>query len=205
MPDFPEEHDPQRDACLAAIAQACRAARFDVHPLRETPSLRMAAAFHQRGEGFVLVRKATLWAAEIHEYLYVYTPRDLNASLWRDIRDDALDRGLTRIRAHDEHMTSYVSAVLLCRSWDIGMADAVRRTRFIKSFLWGLHGWARLRTLAVRLPPSKDAPAVLACNASARNALLPLIRDALSPLFPLAPEKNRPLFTFPPRKGASPT
>ena len=190
MPDSPEDSDPRREACLAALARACTEAQFDTEQCDDAPFLRIAAAFHQRSEGYLLIRKATLWAAETHEYLYIYTPPPLDVALWRTVRDDALARGLARIRPHDEHMTSYVSAVLICRDWHEDAAAAVRRARFTRSFLWGLRGWARLRTLAVRLPASEDAPAICICNPSARNALLPLVRSALSPLFTLQESRS---------------
>ena len=185
MPDSSEDSDPGRDLCLDALARGCEAARFDVRRRREAPSLRMTAVFHQHSARYALIRKATLWAAETHEYLYAYAPSDLDSALWRAILDDVLARGLAAIRPHDEHMTSYISAVLLCRSWHADAADAVRRARFVRSFRWGLRGWARLRTIAVRLPDAEQVPAACVCNASARNALLPLIRSALSPLFTL--------------------
>lgn len=185
MPDSCEDSDPKLSACLAALARACEDARFDVQQLREAPYLRLAAAFHQRSEGYALIRKATLWAAETHEYLYVYTPPQLDLPLWRGIRDDVLTRGLACVRPHDEHMQSCISAVLLCRNWHADAAAALRKERFSKSFLWGLRGWARLRTLAIRLPAAEGRAADHIYNPSAAKTLLPLIGNALSPLFTL--------------------
>ena len=80
---------------------------------------------------------------------------------------------------------SCISAVILCRSWQEDAATALRKERFSKSFLWGLRGWTRLRTLAIRLPASEGCPAARICNTSAEKTLLPLIGNALSSLFTL--------------------
>ena len=89
------------------------------------------------------------------------------------------------MRPHDEHMLSCISAVLLCRSWHANAATALRKERFSKSFLWGLRGWTRLRTVAIRLPAAEGCPAAHICNSSAETTLLPFIGKALSPLFTL--------------------
>ncbi len=189
MPTQPSvQHEQHIAPCIAALADVCERASFDVFRHADaSPPLRLSAVFHQRSEGYALIRKATLWAAETHEYIYVYTPPFLDAPAWDAIRENALSRGLDAVRPHAEHMASYISVVLLCGGWRPDAADAVRRTRFTKSFLWGLRGWVRLRTLAVRLaaPGEGAAGADWVCNASARNALLPLMRRALSPLLTL--------------------
>lgn len=185
MPDSLEDSDPKLQSCLAALAHGCEEASFDVTRLREPHSLRLLASFHQRSEAYALVRKATLWAAETHEYLLAYSPARLDICGWEAIRKDALARGLAAVQPHTEHMVSYISIVLFCHHWHREAAGAVQKTRFVKSFLWGLRGWTRLRTLAVCLPLSEQEPALCVCNASARTTLLPLVRQTLSPLFTL--------------------
>ena len=71
---------------------------------------------------------------------------------------------------------------------DAEAAEAVRRTRYSKSFWWGLRGWMRFRALALRLPPgmAERGEALYAVNAAARGTLLSLVRTALHPLFALS-------------------
>lgn len=173
---------------LPALLLTCERAGFDVRREHGGAPLCASAAFHQRGEGYLLSRKVTLWAAESHEHLFVYRTARLDVPRWQSILQDALARGKERIRPHDEHMVSYVSALVLCEELDAGAARAVRRIRYSKSFWWGLRGWMRFRALALRLPPgtAERGPVLYAVNAAARGALLSLVRTALHPLFALS-------------------
>lgn len=177
--------DVRPDALLAALA----AASFDVERQDWPGSLRALCAFHRRDEAYVLHRKATLWAAETHEYVQVHCLPRLDAAAWERIRDGALAWGRARIRPHDEHMASYVSVIILCRTWHQDAAAALARCRVRKSFWLGLRGWMRLRALALILPsaPRRDTvppDAACVCNEAARATLLPLVRRAFPSLFP---------------------
>lgn len=177
--------DVRPDALLAALA----AASFDVERQDGPGSLRALCAFHRRDEAYVLHRKATLWAAETHEYVQVHCLPRLDAAAWERIRDGALAWGRARIRPHDEHMASYVSVIILCRTWHQDAAAALARCRVRKSFWLGLRGWMRMRALALILPsaPRRDTvppDAACVCNEAARATLLPLVRRAFPSLFP---------------------
>lgn len=175
---------------LAALLDACEQAGFSVHcPAGDGP-LRAHAAFHQRGEGYILTKRATLWAAETHEHLFVYALPHLDMSRWRAIHEDGLTRGREQIRPHDEHMVSYVSLLVLCRALDAEAAHAVRRTRYSKSFWWGLRGWMRLRACLVAVPERAGEggvpdPGRLVSNAAARKTLAPFVRASLHECFTL--------------------
>lgn len=145
--------DGQLDALLATLA----AASFDAERQDGPGSLRATCAFHRRDEAYVLHRKATLWAAETHEYMQVHCLPRLDMAAWERIRDGALAWGQERIRPHDEHMASYVSVIILCRSWHQDAAAAVERCRVCKSFWLGLRGWMRLRAQGVPVPFSSRA------------------------------------------------
>ena len=164
--------DGQLDALLATLA----AASFDAERQDGPGSLRATCAFHRRDEAYVLHRKATLWAAETHEYMQVHCLPRLDMAAWERIRDGALAWGQERIRPHDEHMASYVSVIILCRTWHQDAAAAVERCRVCKSFWLGLRGWMRLRALALILPsaPWRDTvppDAACVCNKAARATL----------------------------------
>lgn len=175
---------------LAALLDACARAGFSVHCHAGDGPLRAHAAFHQRGEGYILTKRATLWAAESHEHLFVYVLPHLDMSRWRAIHEDGLRRGREQIRPHDEHMVSYVSLLVFCRTLDAEAAHAVRRTRYSKSFWWGLRGWMRLRACVVAVPEragegGAPGPGKLVSNAAARKTLAPFIRASLHECFTL--------------------
>lgn len=166
--------DGQLDALLATLA----AASFDAERQDGPGSLRATCAFHRRDEAYVLHRKATLWAAETHEYMQVHCLPRLDMAAWERIRDGALAWGQERIRPHDEHMASYVSVIILCWTWHQDAAAAVERCRVCKSFWLGLRGWMRLRALALILPsaPWRDTVPPDAASSATRQPGPPCCR-----------------------------
>lgn len=200
MPFFAQTDAPNNDSAplrqpLAALLDVCERAGFTVHHHEGAGPLQAHAAFHQRGEGYILSKRATLWAAESHEHLFVYILPHLDMSRWRAIHEDGLTRGRGQIRPHDEHMVSYVSLLVLCRTLDAEVAHAVRRTRYSKSFWWGLRGWMRLRACVVAVPEragegGAPGPGRLVSNAAARKSLASLVRAALQGCFTLTEWKT---------------
>lgn len=179
---------------LAALLDACARAGFSVHCCEGDGPLLAHAAFHQRGEGYILTKRATLWAAETHEHLFVYALPHLDMSRWRAIHEDGLTRGREQIRPHDEHMVSYVSLLVLCRTLDADAAHAVRHTRYSKSFWWGLRGWMRLRVCVVVVPERAGEGSLpdsgrLVSNTAARKTLAPFIRASLRECFAMTEGK----------------
>ena len=61
-----------RDTLLARLSEAYTA-YFDVEPVQDGSPLKALCAYHSRGSQYVLIKKAELWAAETHEYLYLYS------------------------------------------------------------------------------------------------------------------------------------
>lgn len=164
--------------CHRRLCDAYVAASFDVESASRPPLL-ATCCYHARSEAYVLSKKARLWAAETHEYVYLLDMPRLDAAQWRQAHQLALHDGLSRIRPHSEHMCSCISLIILCSSLDEDARAALTRCRTRKSFLLGLHGWMHLRALAV-LPPSHPEDGVqLLGNAAARKELLPFVQRAL--------------------------
>lgn len=164
--------------CHRRLCDAYAAASFDVET-GFSPPLLATCCYHARNEAYVLSKKARLWAAETHEYVYLLNLPRLDAVQWRQAHQLALHDGLSRIRPHSEHMCSCISLIILCSSLDEDARAALTHCRTRKSFLLGLHGWMRLRALAV-LPPSHPEDDVqLIGNAASRKELLPFVQRAL--------------------------
>ena len=47
-------------------------AYFDIEEVADGTALKALCAYHNRDSQYVLVKKAELWAAESHEYLYLW-------------------------------------------------------------------------------------------------------------------------------------
>ena len=88
---------------------------FDI--IRDTSykdlSVAAEAAFHSFSEKYVLVKKAQLWAAEAHEYVFFIRTGHLDEETFRTYNDALLEEGLSRVEPKKDHMYTYVSVVFL--------------------------------------------------------------------------------------------
>ena len=109
--------------------------------------------YRRTDQAYVLTRKATVWSAETHEHVFVFSVPHLTEALWRTCRDEALRRGMERIRPHSEHRCSMITALVLCEESDAGALSAAERIRERKYFLFGFHGWMDFRSAVVVLNP----------------------------------------------------
>ena len=91
---------------------------FDI--IRDTSykdlSVAAEAAFHSFSEKYVLVKKAQLWAAEAHEYVFFIRTGHLDEETFRAYNDALLEEGLSRVEPKKDHMYTYVSVIFLAES-----------------------------------------------------------------------------------------
>ncbi len=140
-----------RDALLNILKDAYTVYFDDVSSSCSAPFLVASYAFHSHNEGYMLSKKAKLWSAETHEYVYVFSVPELREDVYEDCRRQAYDFGMKNIRPHIDHMKSYITALFICDSMTDGAAQALSKTRMHKNFLFSLYGWMELRTAAVDL------------------------------------------------------
>ncbi|MDO4182074.1 MAG: hypothetical protein Q4E12_00470 [Coriobacteriia bacterium] len=107
------------------------------------------AEFHSHGEKYVLVKSAKLWEVDAHEYLFFEVARTLSADEVRTWIAFMTEEALKKVHPEPNHMTSYISLVLVAESVDAQAVKLIRKTRFHKEFKLGVEGWADLRLAAV--------------------------------------------------------
>ena len=103
------------------------AAYYDIEDIEDGTPLKALCAYHMRDSQYVLVKKAELWAAENHEYLYLCAV-------------DHLDEG-----AVDQ---------IFQRVLEDGEPQALAKLRKLKKrreYKLSLHGWMEFRIAAVDL------------------------------------------------------
>lgn len=110
-----------------------------------------SAAFHVRSEGYILVKKAKIWAAETNEYAYIFSVPVLDAETASKCIEFALADGLPRVQPHPEHRESYIIALFVADVIDPEAQKIIRGRKFYKSFKFGLQGWVALKVAAVEL------------------------------------------------------
>ena len=126
-------------------------AYFDVEDIDDGTALKARCDYHMRDSQYVLVKKAELWAAESHEYLYLWDAGCLDVPLTEEIFRRTLADGEPRVRPHSQHMYTYLTAVAL---YDSAQPEALAQLKKLKKrreFKLSLHGWMEFRIAAVDL------------------------------------------------------
>ena len=138
------------EKAIEGLIKAC-AAYYDIEEIHDGTPLKALCAYHMRDSQYVLVKKAELWAAENHEYLYLWDAEQLDTALVEEMFRRTLADGEPRVRPHSQHMYTYLTAVAL---YDSAQPDALERLKKLKKrreFKLSLHGWMEFRIAAVDL------------------------------------------------------
>lgn len=106
------------------------------------------AAFHSRSEKYVLVKKAQLWAAEAHEYVFFVRVDHLDADTFRTYNTLLLEEGLSRVEPKKDHMYTYVTVLFLAESIAPEVPKLIARTRCHRDYRMSLYGWMDYRVAA---------------------------------------------------------
>lgn len=115
------------------------------------------AEFHSHGEQYVLVKRAKLWEVDAHEYLFFDAIDHLDMAALDEAVRFMTTSAIEKVEPKPNHMSSYLSLVLVTDSADKDAMDAVRKVRFRKNFMLGIRGWADLRLAVVDLATQRIA------------------------------------------------
>ncbi len=141
----------QRAEAAAERLKQAYAAYYDIESVEDGTGLRAICSFHSRDSQYVLVKKAELWAAETHEYLYLWAAERLDGAMVDEIFRRVLEDGMPRVKPHREHMSTYLRAVAL---YETAGEDALAKLKKLKKrqdYKLSLHGWMEFRIAAVDL------------------------------------------------------
>ncbi len=131
------------------------------------------AEFHSQAEKYVLVKRAKLWGANVHEYLFFETVPLLDATMLEDLVDFMTTEALAKVDLVPDHMTSYLSLVVLADAASPEAAKLAQKARFRKNYRLGLQGWADLRVAVVDVGAAK-----VYANARGRELMPTLLAHA---------------------------
>lgn len=127
------------------------AAYYDIEDIEDGTPVKALCAYHMRDSQYVLVKKAELWAAENHEYLYLCAVDRLDEGAVDQIFQRVLEDGEPRVRPHIQHMYTYLTAVTLYDSADPQALAKLKKLKKRREFKLSLHGWMEFRIAAVDL------------------------------------------------------
>ena len=107
------------------------------------------ATFFLRDENYLISKKHVLSAVENYDYTYFYITDHLDAATLQQQIDLTKKVGTARVKPHREHMSSYVTLVILADTIDEEAKKLIRKTRFQKYFRLALHGWMEYHIAAM--------------------------------------------------------
>ena len=143
----------------------------------EGGSFPAAATFFLRDENYLISKKHVLSAVENYDYTYFYVTDHLDAPTLRQQIDLTKKVGGARVKPHREHMSSYVTLVILADTIDEEAKKLIKKTRFQKYFRLALHGWMEYHIAAMECstnsflsnPAGKGAKKTLEQNLGSRG------------------------------------
>ena len=107
------------------------------------------ATFYLRDENYLISKKHVLSAVENYDYTYFYITDHLDAATLHQQIDLTKKVGGARVKPHKEHMSSFVTLVILADTIDEEAKKIIRKTRFQKYFRLALHGWMEYHIAAM--------------------------------------------------------
>lgn len=107
------------------------------------------AEFHSSESQYVLVKRAKLWEAHTHEYVFFHRTPHLTGSELAELIRFMTGPALELVRPEPDHKASYLSLIIIAGSADSIARDGVRRVRFRKNLKLGFGGWIDLRLALV--------------------------------------------------------
>ena len=130
------------------------------------------AFFFLRDENYLISKKHVLNAVENHEYVYFYLADRLTAEDLQKQIELSREAGMGNIKPSREHMSSFVTLVVLADVIDPEAKALIKKTRFRKNYRLALHGWMEYHIAAMEIsthsflsnPAGKEARKLLERN-----------------------------------------
>ncbi len=107
------------------------------------------AHYFLRDEHYLVRRDKQFYATEQHDYTYFHVAEHLDAVGAKALTERTLKAGLAAIHPHKEHMSSFVTLVVLAETIDPEAKKVLKKTRFHKNYRLALHGWMEYHVAAM--------------------------------------------------------
>ena len=109
------------------------------------------AEFHLHDEQYFLIRSAKLSESETREIIFFAVTDFLDAAKAQQLATLAWEEGLSRITPGPNHRCTDVSLVILAREVAPDAAPVISKTKWVKSYRFGLQGYSHFRMVAFDL------------------------------------------------------
>lgn len=113
------------------------------------------AEFHSNGQQYVLVKRAKLWEVNSHEFIFIDKCDHLDKQALIDAVEFMQQEAFQKVPHGPNHMVTAISLIIVANSATDDAVKLVGKTRYRKSYLFSIHGWADLRLSVVDLSREK--------------------------------------------------
>ena len=122
-------------------------AYYDIERDCEVLGERLAgrAEFHSRGEKYVLVRRAKLWAMECNDYVFVFCEQALTAQRAAQLLAWMRRCETAFVKPHGEHMYSYLTLLVAAQTAEPQAVRLLQKAKQMKNYKFGFEGYSELR------------------------------------------------------------
>lgn len=90
---------------------------------------------------YLMSRRATIWEAESHEYVYFFEVGHLTMAGLEKALDESYKKGMTCIKPGPKHRCSYIATVIVADSADAEAVRCISKYKKRENFKMSLHGW----------------------------------------------------------------
>ena len=97
--------------------------------------------FTSRGERFVLIKRAVIWAAETNEHVLIINAGSFGAAAAGEFEAMFPKLEAELVKPHREHMYSYITIIAVCSDVAPTVSKIIKKTRFCKNYKLTLHGY----------------------------------------------------------------
>ncbi|MBQ9059348.1 MAG: hypothetical protein IJ125_09215 [Atopobiaceae bacterium] len=124
---------------------------YDVEQNYEFAGRRFAAyaEYHAHGEHYMLVKRAKLWEADVHQYLFFESCHRLDEEALEALVAYMKTQALSKVCPENNHMSSDLGLIIVADEIDDAANALLKRTRYKKNYSFGLRGWSDLKLVAV--------------------------------------------------------
>ena len=122
---------------------------YDLTRVEDGGPLVATGEFHEHGTGYILIRKAEMWSADCHEYLYVFSVETLTGAAFEQCLARARELGEPRVVPAEGHKSTYITVLIICDTAEESGLTALKKCRIRKSFQLSLKGWMEVHAAAV--------------------------------------------------------
>lgn len=90
---------------------------------------------------YLMSRRAMIWEAESHEYVYFFDAGHLTKADVEKALDESYARGMQCIVPGPKHRCSYIAAIIVADSADSEAVSYIKKFQKRENFKMSLHGW----------------------------------------------------------------